>query len=221
MTCCDSGAGGGPPRPVATQFFYNLILFLRKFTFTPVDDLNPDLDPGGRRREAWRRGYTSRRHGSRRQASWPSPAWQLCGCLRGQKKHSTPWTMASSSAPQITASTSVIQNVPALCLPLTLLLPAPYSPTPPPPCSPRCFSLLPARQASRCRSRRACPGPTRCSLNRTRGCSSRRAAQPAPGLVAGRGGGQRLLHRPRSRGRAEPRLLHRRPPPRLLHRRLW
>ena len=46
--------------------FYNLALFLKKFTIGPLENLNAEMDPGGRRHKSWRRGITSRRHGSRR-----------------------------------------------------------------------------------------------------------------------------------------------------------
>jgi len=56
--------------------FYNLAFFRRNFSFGPLENLNSVLDPGSRRHASWHRGYTSRRHGSRRRAPWPSPAWR-------------------------------------------------------------------------------------------------------------------------------------------------
>ena len=54
--------------------FYNLAIFLRKFTFGPKGDLNSSLDPRGRRQDSWRRGNTSRRHRSWRRGACLSTA---------------------------------------------------------------------------------------------------------------------------------------------------
>jgi hypothetical protein len=51
--------------------------FLKKITFRPLDEVNSTLDPGGRRHDSWRRGYTSRCRDSRRRASWSS-CWEPC-----------------------------------------------------------------------------------------------------------------------------------------------
>jgi hypothetical protein len=49
-------------------------------------DKNSVLDPGGRRREAWRRGYTFRRYGSRCRAPLASPACRQTWRFRWPKK---------------------------------------------------------------------------------------------------------------------------------------
>jgi hypothetical protein len=59
------------------EFFTIWPFFEKKITFRPLGEVNSTLDPGGRRHDSWRRGYTSRRRDSRRRASWSYLTWQM------------------------------------------------------------------------------------------------------------------------------------------------